>query len=79
MASEMSELSYLDPSTARRVRDLISWAGLTIETAAHELEVPENTIRNWCSPRSGKKAPRMALLALERLTERWRRSDAGPT
>ena len=70
MAINPTEVNYADPSPARRVRDLMSWAQLDIEGAARALEVPEATIREWCSE-SGEKAPRMVILALERLTEKW--------
>jgi hypothetical protein len=76
MAIESSEIRFARPSPARRVRDLMSWAGLTLEAAALELEVSVDQIREWRSE-SGKKAPRMAILALERLTELTRRIQYG--
>ncbi|HEV7984551.1 MAG TPA: hypothetical protein VGP20_00175, partial [Steroidobacteraceae bacterium] len=57
-------------SPARRVRDLMSWAQLDVQAAARALEVPEATIREWRSE-TGERAPRMVILALERLTEKW--------
>jgi hypothetical protein len=70
MAIDSSEVNYANPSPARRVRDLMSWAQLDVEGAARALEVPEATIREWRSE-TGERAPRMVILALERLTEKW--------
>jgi hypothetical protein len=70
MAIDSSEVNYANPSPARRVRDLMSWAQLDVQAAARALEVPEATIREWRSE-TGERAPRMVILALERLTEKW--------
>lgn len=70
MAIESSDWNPTAVSPARRVRDLMSWAQLDIAEAARALEVPEATILEWRSD-TGQKAPRMAILALERLTEKW--------
>jgi DNA-binding transcriptional regulator YiaG len=65
--------SPLRPTDAQRIRDLMSWGGLTEEDAARELGVAVEGIRAW---RAGKSPPpRMAILALERLVDKQRKID----
>ena len=62
---------------SRRIRDLIAQLGLSQRAAAQELGVDSRTMRYWCADDDKLQAPRMAVLALERLVDLKIRFEAG--
>ena len=74
-----AEVSYTNPTPAQKIRALLTRLDLSQRAAAKELDVDERTMRYWCSDDSVGRpsAPRMAILALERLAQL--RVEAGGT
>ncbi len=69
-----AEVLSFRPSDSQRIRDLMSWGGMSEQDAVRELGIDADSLRDW---RSGRTAPpRMAILALERLIEKQRRLDS---
>lgn len=68
------EHPYAHPTRAAQIRELLTQTGLSQRKAAEELEVNVRTFRYWCEDDSDRgEAPRVVILALERLADLGRR------